>query len=75
LTFTATVTTSGSPTGTVTFKYGTTVLGEVALTGNTASLSTSSLAAGTYKIKAVYSGDAAVKGSTSKVLKQVVKAP
>ena len=75
VTFTATVTTSGSPTGTVTFKYGTTTLGEVALTGNSASLSTSALAAGTYKIKAVYGGDAAVKGSTSKVLKQVVKAP
>ena len=75
VTFTATVTSSGSPTGTVTFKYGTTTLGEVALTGNSASLSTSALAAGTYKIKAVYGGDAAVKGSTSKVLKQVVKAP
>jgi len=75
VTFTATVTTSGSLTGTVTFKYGTTVLGEVALTGKTASLSTSSLAAGTYKIKAVYGGDAAVKGSTSKVLKQVVENP
>ncbi len=72
VTFTATVTTSGSATGTVTFKYGTTVLGEVALTGDSASLSTSALAAGTYKIKAVYGGNATVKGSTSPVLKQVV---
>ncbi|HLW84561.1 MAG TPA: Ig-like domain repeat protein [Candidatus Sulfotelmatobacter sp.] len=72
VTFTATVTTSGSPTGTVTFKYGTTVLGTGSLTGNTASLSTSSLAAGTYNINAVYSGDGTFKGSTSPALNQVV---
>jgi uncharacterized repeat protein (TIGR03803 family) len=72
VTFTATVTTSGSPTGTVTFKYGTTVLGTGSLTGNTASLSTSSLAAGSYNVNAVYSGDGTFKGSTSPVLKQVV---
>jgi len=72
VTFTATITTSGTPTGTVTFKYGTTTLGEVELTGNTASLSTSALAAGTYHIKASYSGNASVKDSTSPTLKQVV---
>lgn len=70
VTFTATVTTGA--TGTVTFKSGTTVLGKVSLTGNTASLSTSALAKGTHSIKAVYSGDTTFKGSTSPVLKQVV---
>lgn len=75
VTFTATVTvtTNGSPTGTVTFKSGTTVLGKVPLTGNIASLSTSALTAGTHSVKAVYSGDGTFKGSTSTTLKQVVK--
>jgi uncharacterized repeat protein (TIGR03803 family) len=75
VTFTATVTTEGSPTGTVTFKSGATVLGKASLAGKTASLSKSSLAAGTYQIKAVYSGDGAVEGSTSPALKQVVSTP
>ncbi len=75
VTFTATVTTEGSPAGTVTFKSGATTLGVAALAGKTASLSTSTLAAGTYQIKAVYSGDGAVEGSTSRALKQVVNTP
>jgi hypothetical protein len=75
VTFTATVTTSGSPTGTVTFKGGATTLGTVPLTGNTASLSTSTLPAGNYSIKAEYSGDATIAASTSPVLKQVVNKP
>jgi Bacterial Ig-like domain (group 3)/FG-GAP-like repeat/FG-GAP repeat len=70
--FTATVTTGGSPTGTVTFKSGAATLGTVALTGNTASLSTSALAAGTHIITAKYSGDATFQASTSPGLKQVV---
>ncbi len=73
VTFTATVTTGA--TGTVTFKSGATILGKVSLTGNTASLSTSSLAVGSYNINAVYSGDGTFKGSTSPVLKQVVNQP
>ena len=73
VTFTATVTTGA--TGTVKFYSGTTVLGTVSLTGDTASLSTSTLTVGTHKIKAVYSGDGTFEGSTSPVLKQVVKAP
>jgi DNA-binding beta-propeller fold protein YncE len=72
VTFTATVTTSGSPTGTVTFKSGTATLGTVALMGNTASLSTSALAGGTRLITATYNGDAAFNASTSPVLDQVV---
>jgi uncharacterized repeat protein (TIGR03803 family) len=75
VTFTATVETNGSPTGTVTFTAGDTILGAAALAGKTASLSTSALAAGTYQVKAAYSGDGAVNGSTSTALKQVVNAP
>jgi hypothetical protein len=74
--FTATVTTGGSPTGTVTFKSDGATLDTVAVTGNTASLSTSALTAGTHVITAIYSGDATYNASTSPVLKQVVsKAP
>jgi len=75
VTFTATVKTNGSPTGTVTFTAGDTILGAAALAGKTASLSTSALAAGTYQIKAAYSGDGAVKASTSTALTQVVNTP
>jgi hypothetical protein len=70
--FTATVTTGGSPTGTVTFKSDGSTLDTVPLTGNTASLSTSALTAGTHVITAVYSGDATYNASTSPVVKQVV---
>jgi hypothetical protein len=70
--FTATVTTGGSPTGTVTFKSGAATLGTVALTGNTAAMSTSALAVGTHTITAIYSGDATFKTSASPGLKQVV---
>ncbi len=66
------VTTGGSPTGTVTFKSGSAALGTVALTGNTASLSTSALAAGAHVITAIYNGDATFLASTSPGLKQVV---
>jgi hypothetical protein len=72
VTFSATVTTNGNPTGTVTFKSGATKLGTVPLTSNTASLSTSSLTAGTHVITAIYSGDATFAGSTSQGLNQVV---
>jgi Bacterial Ig-like domain (group 3)/FG-GAP-like repeat len=72
VTFTATVTTNGNPTGTVTFKSGATKLGTVTLTSNTASLSTSSLTAGTHVITAIYSGDSTFAGSTSQGLNQVV---
>lgn len=72
VTFTATVTGS-SPTGTVQFKDGAANLGApVALVGATANLTTSSLAAGTHPITAVYGGDATHAGSTSSVLNQVV---
>jgi hypothetical protein len=72
VTFTATVTCSVSPTKTVTFKYGGIVLDKALLSGNTATLSTSGLGAGTDAITAVYSGDSNCAGSTSPVLGQVV---
>jgi hypothetical protein len=78
VTFTATVSAlapgSGTPTGTVTFEDGSTILDTASLSGGTASFSISTLAVGTYSIKVVYGGDANFKTSTSATLKQVVQA-
>ncbi|MCX6880057.1 MAG: DUF6288 domain-containing protein [Verrucomicrobia bacterium] len=65
LTFSATV--SGStPTGSVSFRAGTTLIGTRSLDGAfQASLTTSSLAAGTYAITAEYAGDAKNDASVS----------
>jgi Big-like domain-containing protein/ASPM-SPD-2-Hydin domain-containing protein len=72
--FTATVkATSGTPTGTVTFKNGTTTLGTGTLSAGKSTLTTAALAVGTHSITAVYSGDANFAGSTSPALSQVVK--
>ncbi len=79
VTFTATV--SGgmltSPTGTVSFYDGTTLLGTVALTpgmmGATASFTSSGLALGSHQITAVYNGDDTYAGSTSTPLTQTVQ--
>jgi hypothetical protein len=77
VTFTAHVTGQfgGTPTGTVTFKDGSTVLGTGTInkTNHNATFSTSKLAVGTHKITAVYGGASNFQGSTSPVLKQVVK--
>jgi len=74
--FTATITHSGTgtPTGTVTFKNGTAVLGTGTVSGGKASLSTAALTVSTggHSITAVYSGDSNFAGSTSTALKQVV---
>lgn len=73
ITLTATVSGSGgTPTGTVTFKNGATILGAVALSSGKATFVTSTLTVGTHSITAVYSGDSKFVGSTSAVLKQVV---
>jgi large repetitive protein len=60
VTFTATVmsSTSGTPTGSVTFKSGTKSLGSKSLSGGTAGITTSTLAAGTDTISATYNGSA-----------------
>jgi len=58
VTFTATVSSpNGTPTGTVTFSYGSIMLGTVPLTNGVTSLTTSSLPQGTQIITAAYSGD------------------
>jgi hypothetical protein len=75
VTFTATVTPcySASPTGSVSFYDGTTLLGTVSLdaTGH-GSFAISTLAVGNHSITAVYSGDTIFYGSTSDVLTQQV---
>ena len=72
VTFTATVT-GTTPTGTVQFRDGVVNLGApVALAGNVAALTTSSLTAGTHSITAAYSGDADDATSTSPAISQVV---
>jgi hypothetical protein len=48
---------SGAPTGTVTFKEGSTTLATVALSGKTAKYSLKTLAPGTHTITAIYNGD------------------
>jgi hypothetical protein len=65
VTFTATVTPSLGPTGTVQFFDGGNSLGTVALSGGSASLTTAALAAGTHSITATYSGNTNFSGSTS----------
>ena len=61
VTFTATLTGASpvvaAPTGTVTFKDGTTVLATVTLVGGVATFPTSKLSKGNHSITAVYSGD------------------
>jgi len=71
--FTATVTPSSGPTGSVTFKDGNTVLGTQPLNASgQASFQTSSFAVSSHSITAVYGGDATFSGSTSAVLTQKV---
>jgi hypothetical protein len=77
VTFTATVhgsvTTSLIPTGTLVLKDGAKTLGSAALTGGTASFTTSSLSQGTHRILAMYSGDANFNPNRSTVLLEKVK--
>ncbi|MGA9040271.1 MAG: Ig-like domain repeat protein [Terriglobales bacterium] len=74
VTFTSIVTPTGqgTPTGSVTFNDGTTVLGTVPLSNGTAALTVSNLTVGTHAIVALYSGDSKFSPSTSPVLEQVV---
>ena len=73
VTFTATVTaTSGTPTGTVTFKNGSATLGKATLSAGEAAFTTSTLAVGAHSITAVYGGSTDFSGSTSPVLTQTV---
>jgi hypothetical protein len=78
VTFTATVTTTGTdqPTGTVTFNDGTTLLGTGTLStvsgSQVATFATSTLALGSHSITAVYGGDPNNTGGTSAVLTQYI---
>jgi len=72
VTFTATVTsTSGIPTGKVTFRDGTTTLGTVTLTGAVATFTTSSLTAGKHKITARYNGSSKFVPSSASLIQTV----
>lgn len=76
VTFTATVEVTapggGVPTGTVTFREGTTVLTTVALLAGKAAFTTSALGIGTHRITATYNGSSDHSSSTSVVLSIVV---
>jgi hypothetical protein len=73
---TAAVTGSGgTPTGTVAFKDGTTLLGNATVSGGTANFNVASLAVGSHSLTAVYSGDSSFRGSTSSTLTQTVTKP
>jgi hypothetical protein len=74
VTFTATVTatTSGTPTGSVQFNDGGTLLGISALVGGKATFTTNGLAFGPHSITTVYTGSVDYLGSTSPVLTQQV---
>jgi hypothetical protein len=70
VTFTATV--PAGATGTVQFMDGSTLLGTGTVSSTTATFTTSSLAAGTHPVTAVYSGDTNFNSATSAVDNQVV---
>ena len=72
VTFTATVTGS-SPTGSVTFKDGTTTLCDaIALTGGSATCTTAALEVGTHAVSATYGGNVGNAGSISPTLTYAV---
>jgi hypothetical protein len=62
----------GQVSGTITFKDGSAVLSVVAVSGNLATLTTSTLAVGTHSISVVYSGDSNFIGSAATPLAQSV---
>ena len=74
--FTASVTVSapgaGIPTGTVTFKDGSSTIGTGTLSGNSVTFSTSALTLGLHTITASYGGDTNFTGSTSSGIAQQV---
>jgi len=76
VTFTATLAVTapgtGSPTGTVLFKDGTTSMGTGTVSANTASFTTSSLTTGSHSITAVYGGDTNFGASTSSAISETI---
>ncbi|MDI6050064.1 Ig-like domain repeat protein, partial [Flavobacterium sp. XS2P24] len=76
ITFKATVTGAVYvPSGTVTFNNGTTVLATIAMSGGTASYSTSALVVADHVITALYNGDAKFSSSSSSLTQKVNAAP
>jgi large repetitive protein len=74
LTFTAAVKgTGGATTGSVTFRDGTTVLGNSAVNAGVATFSMTSLSPGQHSVTAVYSGDSNNSPNTSAILQQQVQ--
>ena len=73
VTFTATVSPeySGTPTGSVTFKNGTTTLGTVTLSAGVAKYTTSTLTSGTHTITATYGGSTSFSGSSASLTQTV----
>jgi hypothetical protein len=73
VTLQATVASLGpAPTGTVTFRDGTTSLGQVSLSGGTVTLTVATLPAGSHSITATYGGDGNSAGSASAPVTQAV---
>jgi hypothetical protein len=75
VTFSATISVASSsgPTGTVTFKDGSTTIGTVAVSGaNTVTFTTSTLGSGNHSITAVYSGDNVFAPGTSAAVIEIV---
>lgn len=66
---------SGTPTGTVSFLDGSTILGSVTLSGGVATFTTSTLSVGSHSLTATYSGNSSFSGSTSPVVVQTVNPP
>ena len=64
----------GTATGTVTFYDSGTVLGSSAVSGNAAALTVNSLSVGTHSLKAIYSGDDNVTGSSAGLSQTVNRA-
>src|SRR2546425_1128107 len=76
VTLNATVTSAaGAPDGTAALREGATVLGTPLLVNNSASIVTSTLAAGSHPLTAAYNGSATFAASPSAVVTQVVNAP
>jgi hypothetical protein len=63
----------GIPTGTVTFKEGSTILGTGQLLFGVTSFNTNSLTVGSHNIQAVYSGDSNYAASTSNIVVEKVQ--
>jgi RHS repeat-associated protein len=72
VTWTASVSGNGTPTGIITFKDGSAVLGTATMAAGTASFSSSTVTGGVHSMTAVYAGDAGNNTSTSAALSQTV---